>query len=96
MFPEAEEALAERLERPGTQMQERKQQLMAAMKEEDSRYDGGGTTPLEGEAAGRSLAMPRSCCGPWPVRSTRNHHRHHGDEGDDDAGSDASLPGGRR
>jgi hypothetical protein len=32
MFPEAEEALAERLERLGTQMQERKQQLMAAMK----------------------------------------------------------------
>jgi hemerythrin-like domain-containing protein len=32
MFPEAEEVLGERLERLGTQMQERKQQLMAAMK----------------------------------------------------------------
>jgi hemerythrin superfamily protein len=32
MFPEAEEALGERLERLGTQMQERKQQLMASMK----------------------------------------------------------------
>jgi hemerythrin-like domain-containing protein len=32
MFPEAEEVLGERLERLGTQMQERKQQLMASMK----------------------------------------------------------------
>jgi hypothetical protein len=32
MFPEAEEALGERLEHLGTQMQERKQQLMASMK----------------------------------------------------------------
>ena len=31
MFPEAEEVLGERLERLGTQMQERKQQLMASM-----------------------------------------------------------------
>jgi hemerythrin-like domain-containing protein len=32
MFPEAEEVLGERLERLGTQMQERKQQLTASMK----------------------------------------------------------------
>jgi hypothetical protein len=32
MFPEAEEVLGERLERLGTQMQERKQQLMASLK----------------------------------------------------------------
>jgi hemerythrin superfamily protein len=32
MFPEAEEVLGERLERLGTQMQERKQQLIASMK----------------------------------------------------------------
>jgi hypothetical protein len=31
MFPEAEEVLGERLERLGTQMQERKQQLTASM-----------------------------------------------------------------
>jgi hemerythrin-like domain-containing protein len=31
MFPEAGEALGERLERLGTQMKERKQQLMASM-----------------------------------------------------------------
>jgi hemerythrin-like domain-containing protein len=31
MFPEAEEVLGDRLERLGTQMQERKQQLMASM-----------------------------------------------------------------
>jgi hypothetical protein len=32
MFPEAEEVLGDRLERLGTQMQERKQQLTAALK----------------------------------------------------------------
>jgi hemerythrin-like domain-containing protein len=32
MFPEAEEVLGERLERLGTQMQERKQHLTASMK----------------------------------------------------------------